>query len=307
MNLGTAPRNPESAPIERLSAREDGRKIADHFAGGAPHPLIFADAAADWPAREKWNLGFFESAHGSQVGIAPLAFGGRPVRGKATLLRAFIQNLDASSAALPGLWVGTEEFASPPDEAPLWSFLWESFKNDRSLFDDIAPFPPNIPNLTASLPRDVYDALESILGRLLTTIYISRKGTVTPLHRDWGHTFGCLVQFQGRKAVVLFPPTDYERVGDADFDPESPDYLSYPQMRGRPSYEAILEPTEMLVIPPNWLHYTRSLDHSVTLSHNFFNQANFGPHMRFLLREIAKREDKAELFNEIEAMLKQAG
>lgn len=288
--------------IERLSARNDRQGIAEHFEAGAPHPLIVTDAAADWPASGKWNLDFFAARYGGSVGVAPLGFGERLVAGKATLLRAFIEHLDDPYDALPGVWIGAGDKRPSGDELG-WSFTWEPFKNDQALFDDISPFPASIPNMTANLPRDVYDVLEQIHGRQLNSIYISRRNTVAPLHRDWHHTFGCLVQFQGRKTVFLLPPGSYERKDEGDFDPEHPDYWLYPEMRDAIAYTDVLEPPEMVVIPPDWLHYTRSEDHSITLSHNFFNETNFAAYRRCLLNDIAKSPDKAELVGKLRGLL----
>jgi hypothetical protein len=280
--------------IERLSIAGDERRLADYFNEGAPRPCIVTDAATGWPAHGKWSLDFFASRYGSHIGIAPLRFGVRPVSGKTTLLSAFIQNLDEPYAAMPGVWVGPEAAASALEDAQGWSFLWEAFKNDRSLLDDVSPFPPAIPNLTANLPADVYDALEAIQGRQFASIYISRRNTITPLHFDRDHTFGCLVQFQGSKRVVLFAPGASKMEG-SHFDPENPDFERHPGMRGRAAYADVLAPVEMLIIPPDWLHYTRSEDHSITFSHNFFNGLNFGAFMRCFLADLADADEEPKL------------
>lgn len=285
-------------PIERLSLQDDPKRIADIFGSGPARPCIVTDAAADWPAATKWNLDFFASRYGSYVGVAPLGFGVRATPGRATLLGAFIQHLGEPYEAIPGVWVGTDSEAPASSDARGWSFAWEPFKNDPSLLDDISPFPSAIPNMTASLSPDVYDALESIQRRNFHAIYISRRNTVTPFHSDWHHTFGCLVQFQGRKKVVLLP-SDADEHSIAHFDPEKPDYASFPRMRYRTCYTGVLEPPEMLIIPPDWPHYTRSEDHSITLSHNFFNRSNVAAYMRCVREDAAKSPEKARLLDEI--------
>jgi hypothetical protein len=268
-------------PIERVCLRDEPKRIAEMFDSGDLHPCIVTDAAAEWPARDKWTLDFFALRYGSEVGVAPLGFTVRATPGKATLLGAFIEHLGEPYDALPGVWVGTE--GKPPefDEARVWSFSWEPFRNHPALFDDIAPFPAAVPNMTASLPRDVYDALESIQRRNFNAIYISRSNTVTPLHSDWHHTFGCLVQFEGRKKVILLPSGTDEGLDHREFDPENPDEHRWPAIRD--------------VTP----HYTRSEDHSITLSHNFFNLVNFDAYMRCVREDAATAPDKARLFEEI--------
>lgn len=274
------------------------------FASVPDRPCIVTDAAAEWPARSKWNLDYFASRYGSNVGLAPLGFGARKrTRGKATLLGAFIEHLGEPYDAIPGVWVDTDAKSAMLDDALAWSFDWEPFRSDPALFDDISPFPSAIPNMTANLSRDDYDAMESIHGRHFDAIYISRRNTVTPLHHDWHHTFGCLVQFHGRKKVALLPPGPYRPSGEDGFDPESPNYDLYPAMRDQPIHMDVLQPFEMLIIPPDWLHYTRSEDHSITFSHNFFNRSNFDAHMRCVREDAAKSPEKTKLFDDIYAAL----
>lgn len=276
---------PKVKPIQRLSVR-DPQRIAAYFDDGAPHPLIVIDAATDWPARRKWNLDFFASEYGSSVGVAPLNFGERPIVGKATLLRAFIEHLDAGYDRLPGVWVGSNDNAPDVDDALGWSFAWQPFRNDPRLLDDIRHFPAAIPNFTAAVCLDTYQALEQIHGHMLFAIYISRRNTITPLHRDWHHTFGCLVQFQGRKRVICLAPDVRPQMEEKSFDPENPDFSLFPEMRGRTLHSDELAPGEMLIIPPDWLHYTRAMDHSITLSHNFVNAVNFDAYRACLLADI---------------------
>ncbi|MES2136569.1 MAG: hypothetical protein V4502_05860 [Pseudomonadota bacterium] len=59
----------------------------------------------------------------------------------------------------------------------------------------------------------------------------------------------------------------------------------------------------MVVIPPDWLHYTRSEDHSITLSDNFFNETNLAAYRRCLLNDIAKMPDEAALVDKISSLL----
>lgn len=280
----------EMGPIERLSSIGDRQAIADLFADPCQRPFILTDGTAGWPARSTWTFDFFADRYGNRPGIAPLEFGVRPPSGKATLLKAFIKHLDDAYADLPGIWVGPRPQPDKSDHSG-WSFVWEPFKDAPGLFDDIAPFTDAVPNLTASLPRDVFDALERTHRRDFYSIYLSRRNTITPLHRDRHNLFASLVQFQGRKKVVLFAPGEGAKDGLADFDPEAPDFHRYPAMRARASFSDVLQPQDMLIIPPNWLHYTRSEDHSITLSHNFFNHLNLGDYLRCLIQEMGSAKE----------------
>jgi hypothetical protein len=298
-----------SADIERLASRDEAR-IAAYFLDLPPAPCIFTDATADWPARGKWTLDFFAANYADVLGIASLSFD-QTRAGKATKLGTFIEHLDKPYADLPGFWIGPDkqptELAPDYDEAAVWSFGWKPFEHDRALLDDISPFPRFIPNITANLPRDVYDALQTIQRIDFHAIYISRRDTVTRLHDDFNHTFGCLAQFEGAKTVVLLAPGDYrERPGPRQFNPEQPDFEEFPELRDATAYRGVLQPGEMLIIPPGWWHYTRAHDHSVTLSHNFFNAANFAAYMRCILSDMWNRHDPGKLVGKLRALLDDA-
>ena len=291
------------APIERLSLRNDRRRIEQIFEGALAHPLIVTDATTDWPAFGKWGLSYFAQAYGSHLGLAPLNFGARAMPGRATTLKVFIENLGKPYSALPGVWVGNDQRAAA-DEPLGWSFAWEPFKSAPELIDDVSPFPAAIANMTASLPKDVYDALQEIHRRRFHAIYISRAGTVTPIHTDWHHTMGCLAQFEGRKEFIVFPPAGDDKAEESGFDPENPDFDRFPAMRGRLAYSSVLQPGEMLIIPPDWPHYARSIDHTVTLSHNFFNSTNLAAFMRCVEADAAGSAKKAKLLEEVSAHLR---
>ena len=288
--------------IERMSLL-DGAAVAKYFAAGPAHPCIITDAVTDWPAYGKWNFEFFSSNFYNAMGLATLSFT-QTSAGKTTKLGLFIDHLDDPYFDLPGFWIGTDgkPAASAPDfdEARVWSFLWNLFRKHPELRDDIAPFPAAIPNLTASLPRDISEGLERLEGVDFFDLYISRKDTITPLHTDFHHTIGCLVQFEGTKKVVLFAPGDYESPEGPDFDPENPDYQAYPAMLGRLAHSAVLEPGEMLIIPPDWWHYTRSQAHSMTLSHNFFTDRNLAAYLRGVRESIRNHPDRLRRFERVQ-------
>jgi hypothetical protein len=290
------------APIERLSLHNDRPRIEQIFERTLSLPLIVTDATADWPARSKWRLSHFAQAYGSHLGVAPLNFGARAMPGRATTLKVFIENLGEPYSALPGVWLGNDQSAAA-DEPFGWSFAWDPFTNAPELIDDVSPFPAAVANMTASLPKDVYDALQAIHRRRFHAIYISRAGTVTPIHTDWHHTMGCLAQFEGRKKFVVLAPARDDRADESGFDPENPDFDRFPAMRGRLAYSTVLQPGEMLIIPPDWPHYARSIDHTVTLSHIFFNSTNLAAFMRCVEADAAGSDKKTKLLEEVRAHL----
>lgn len=291
--------------IRRISS-EDRSALAEYFEAGPDHPAIILGAVRDWPALRKWSLDFFASAFRHDFGVAKLEFK-VAASGKMTKLGTYIDNLDQPLSSVPGVWVdedGRPSVEEPDyDEESVWSFNWDPFRRHPELFLDIAPYPAFIPNLVARMDWDVLEAFQRIFPFDLHSIYISRANTVTTIHRDFNHTIGSLVQFRSDKTVFLFRPEDYEEVSEADFDPEHPDFELFPQMGEVSGYSDALKVGEVLIIPPDWWHYTRSHEHSITFSHNFFNQVNFSAFMRGIFENLSERRDRDEVLDRIKACL----
>lgn len=282
-------------PIKRMSA-SDPVAVRDYFDSGPAFPVIFTDATANWPARTEWTLEKFSKRFAKQFGFAALSFAGGE-GGKAMTLGEFISHPDGPLEQLPGFWI--DETLAPVAEAPeysenaAWCFTWWPFKDHPELLDEMGPFPKGTPNIVEQLPPELYRLLQSISGRDFHSIYISRNGTVTPLHSDHSGTIGSLSQFDGIKRALLVPPADGAERNSAGqwFDPEQPDFEAFPGMRQMSIYSCELSAGDMLIIPPNWLHHVRSLSPSLTMSHNFFTHVNFAPYLAGMLEDIAASPD----------------
>jgi len=291
--------------IKRHSVADPAALLA-MFQQGPAEPLILTDATDLWPARQKWSLDFFAREYGGQFGVILGSFS-HEMSGKATTLGQFIAGLDQPLSHTGGFWV--DEHLHPvvdrtdADESKVWSFCWRAFDVAPELRGDITPYHVAIPNLVAGLEPDVFHLLEKLSGLEFFSLYISRAGTVTPLHSDHSHTLGSLVQFAGEKLVWLY---DVAEAGDAGlnaFNPEEPDFAAFPHMRAATPHRAELQHGELLIIPPSWPHYTRALGHSITLSHNFFNQFNFSAYLRDQLGAMVRGDRSAELCRAIEKLV----
>lgn len=270
--------------IPRLSVHD----AEQDFASGLAHPVIYTDALADWPALGKWSIAYFAQAYGDYFGLIPVSFF-EGSWGKAVTLRDYLAHLDAAPDSTPGFWVDDQGMPlpdAPSADVPSWSFYWRAFRDYPELRDDLGPYPEALANLAQGLPRDVADMLEAVTKRDFFSIYLSRKGTITPLHADFHGTTGSLAQFEGTKHVSLIEPDAGDAPEIAAFDPENPDFAAFPQLRGRRIYRDQLRPGELLIIPPRWWHHVRSQDHTVTLSHNFFAPYNLAAYLRGVLGDI---------------------
>lgn len=298
----------KSVPIARIGVA-DSAALDSYLSAGAPYPCIIDHATQDWPARTGWSLQAFADRFGDTLGRAGFQFGANR-GGRAVKLREFIAHADKPLADVPGFWV--DQYGLPLDSAPdyddslVWSFMWKPFRQHPALFDDIAPFPSAFQNQLTSAAAPGYRLLEKLNGLDFHSLYITRAQTITPLHRDHDHTFGCLVQFDGRKTVALLHPDLLTDGHISAFDPEAPDFAAFPQLQAASAHVAQLQPGDMLIIPPDWWHYTRALTPSLTMSHNFFTPGNAARYLLSVLEQVEDADAQALVRQTFGTYLEQA-
>ena len=282
------------------------QSLSSYFEPGTRRPVVLADAFEHWPARTKCTFDFFADHCGSDPGTVPLKFfGGYPA--KVTTLGAYIDALDKLMESLPGFW--TDAMGNPTSESPdlsdsgSWGYVWRDFKRHPDFYNDIAPFPPAVPNSLATVSTEILRLIGKICGRDLHSIYLGRAGTVTPMHFDFWHSTGSLFQFRGRKQVIFVDPSTVDGSDPARFDPEGPDPASFPGCEGATAYDCVLEPGQMLVIPPGWWHHARCLEDSITLSCNFFHEYNAEEFLANLATHCLALPDGRTLLDRIEAAI----
>jgi len=121
-------------------------------------------------------------------------------------------------------------------------------------------------------------------------ISIAAPGCITRLHKENNSAHIWLAQTDGRRAFVLFPPSDseclYEMVGDrvecaegyaksvSAVDIFFPNLKRHPKFADAQAQVTVLEPGETLVIPAGWWWYAVALEPSCTIQHHFFNRTN---------------------------------
>lgn len=107
-----------------------------------------------------------------------------------------------------------------------------------------------------------------------THAWIGPAGSWTPLHRDPVHNLYC--QVIGSKAFRLYAPqvehalhpfADVPRRNSSRvLNPKDPDIEQFPDFPTLPYEEAVLEPGDVLYLPPRWWHYVESLTASAAIS-----------------------------------------
>nr|CAG8458696.1 7425_t:CDS:2 [Entrophospora candida] len=102
---------------------------------------------------------------------------------------------------------------------------------------------------------------------VIINAWFGPKGTISPMHTDPYHNL--LAQVVGKKYIRLYSPEEttnlypFEQDGflgnTSQVDVEAPDLERFSRFASAKYQECILEPGELLYIPPGWWHYVKSL------------------------------------------------
>ena len=109
-------------------------------------------------------------------------------------------------------------------------------------------------------------------------VFIGGQGTKTSLHCAGEHNL--FTQVHGKKHwyfiepkadTWLNPPVTRTPYFHSMFDPECPDYASYPGMATTQIWECTLEPGDVLFNPPFWWHQVRNITPSIGVGFRWFD------------------------------------
>jgi len=100
------------------------------------------------------------------------------------------------------------------------------------------------------------------------------KGVVTPTHFD--EAFNLFTQIRGRKRFKLYSPKYFANLypypvhhpcdRQAQVDIDNPDLIRFPKFSAAKGVETIVEPGDVLYLPPYWFHHVVSLDKSISVN-----------------------------------------
>lgn len=278
-------------PIARVGALTR-KQFARDYLQGVGMPVVVTDATRAWPARTKWSFEYLKAAYGDDL-VCP-ELGLHSGIGKITRLAAYIDYLDAPDAELGGFWTNAatgqpvETTGGLPDLRP-YLLSWKAFQRHPELCGDINLPPYFVADWTAALNSKARDVFEKTIGRIYSDVFVGPAGSLSALHYDFGHTYSCLSQIRGTKRALLFSPEDSAFLYDGQLNPEIPDLQRFPLFNRATAYEALLQPGDVLFTPPDWWHHVRTIETSITVSHNFFNGVNCVAHLKELLRRLWAR------------------
>jgi hypothetical protein len=264
-------------PIDRIDATALSAETfaIDYFRGN--RPLVINGGASHWRAMERWSRPYFESRLGERM--VPIDYS----QDGFLTYTADDQDRNASREDVPFLRAAAE--------------IHDPTGDRRCYLRNVS-----LPDLCPELLEDIeVPALVGDPSKITMNHYwYGAPGCTTSLHQDWPSNF--LAQVIGRKRVVLFDPDERGFLYPAGQDPpkpgatidlrehslvnpEQPDHKRFPLFRQATPFVAILQPGDILWLPPEWWHQIRALDVSVSV--NFWWQ----PHIEQFLfspRRISK-------------------
>jgi len=134
-------------------------------------------------------------------------------------------------------------------------------------YHDLYPIEPLM------VKNSSWKADESYLHRW-TNAWLGPAGATTHTHYDITHNF--YAQIVGVKRFVLFPPEDFVNLylfpflhpgaQQSQVDFENPDLKEFPSFKYARAIEAILQPGDVLYLPPLWFHHVSALSLSMSVS-----------------------------------------
>ena len=176
-------------------------------------------------------------------------------------------------------------FGGVPVRARVGDYIGTAFAPDRAMrdmamgeyLDLVADWQDGLPPYVGNLEINALNAMchwPGYFGKMgPPRFWLGPAGTVTPLHCDYDDNI--FAQVWGTKRIVLVPPhhDEFLYVREANpvlfgspFDPERPDFDTYPLARGAAPVECIVEPGAMLYVPAGWYHQVRALTFALSVN-----------------------------------------
>ncbi|WP_062055771.1 cupin-like domain-containing protein [Aquimarina longa] len=212
-------------------------------------PVVIRNMTSDWNALN-WDTEYFKS---KENGIkVPIKMGKvKEGRREKMLLSTYIELLDKYEQDLK-LGLNTEPLGYLHDIPFFYMF--------PEYLSDIAPFPKEL------FPKWYWPEWQNYIQ-----FFMGATGSLTPLHFDTLLTNNLFFQVVGKKKFILI---DINQKDDcyiegwrwAKFDPQNPDYEEFPNAKGVKIMEAVLNPGDILYMPPGMLHQVHGLSKSISFN-----------------------------------------
>lgn len=217
-------------------------------------PVLVKKWADHWPAIKKWDFNFFKKFYGNEIveitsgrdsdELYEIKLEG--FKRKITL-REYLEIIESNPESNDVYLVARNFLLANPAFA--------------GLFEDFSP-------INQVIDHNAHN------DKGYVKMWIGPKGTITPLHHDRVNVL--LVQVMGRKLIRFIPPNQNEKVynerdvfSELDLNREI-DLDKFPLAKNLKIIDVVVNPGEALLIPVGWWHWVKSLDVSITLTHQEF-------------------------------------
>ncbi|WP_166144122.1 cupin-like domain-containing protein [Methylosinus sp. RM1] len=144
------------------------------------------------------------------------------------------------------------------------------------------PLESILPDAGADLegfPADFFPAWYGAEWSTFAQLFLGPSGSMTPLHFDCLLTHNLFFQVLGRKKFTLLPHEQIEYCYPYNWrwcavDVERPDCIRHPLYRRANPTELVVEPGDVLYMPPGVLHHVRSLDCAFSFNVDWHTKAS---------------------------------
>lgn len=214
-------------------------------------PVIISGVISNWNGFHQWSLDYFVNLAPDLNLIVKDFEKKNRINIKHTMLKDYVNTLKLYEKNKDS----DKNVEIPPycHDLPLFSLIY-------SLVEDVQPFPLDY------LPRWYW-----YKWWRYCQFFIGSSSSLTPLHFDCLLTNNLFFQIVGRKQFTLILAEDAKycyRKGWRWFlvDPENPDLDKYPEYKNARPIKIIVNPGDILYIPPGTLHHVKSLDTSISFN-----------------------------------------
>ncbi|BAY73746.1 transcription factor jumonji jmjC domain protein [Nostoc linckia NIES-25] len=227
-------------------SKKEFSKIAKKF-----QPFIIEDVVKYWDAYKNWSDDYLIEKCGDN--LVPVRF--------------FQENF----------WNDYKNFAyersyQPHQEIPLKEYINNGHNVECYLNE--AVFEERFPQIVGDVNYPEYFNCKAFV-RLWFGLVSKTFSSSSSLHFDAEHNL--FAQIRGRKRIILYPPIDYlsfyppleDATGalyGSKVNPNAVDLELFPKFPWQEKIEFVLQPGEMLYLPPFWWHHLTAVDDNISLS-----------------------------------------
>lgn len=210
---------------------------------------LLKNKANDWPAVKKWDFDFFDRNYGDE-----------------NISMNFMRGITDKNASTQRNDISLRKYIEELKQGSFNYLKLNDLVNKRK-------------ELQADLDLSWLTSLKETGSFGETFFYfMGGKGTKTPLHCEFPTTV--YIQIEGVKKWTIYPPKDRIFIDAkmdrrtyffSDFDPKNPNERNFKYFKYASKNEFILNPGDILIVPPFYWHYVENLTDSIGVAYKFSN------------------------------------